>query len=143
MLDKATMDRDLEHYVPAGLDPTDPRISPLRALDFDGLPPAPIHTAEFDPLRDEGKAYADRLEHAGIKVRYICHEGMIHHFYGMAGVIAYARTAMVAAFVPRTKFTVEAGSRLSWLLIVSVLPPRVMPGLALSALVFFSEAGLL
>ncbi len=94
LLDKATMDRDLEHYVPAGLDPTDPRISPLRALDFDGLPPAHIHTAEFDPLRDEGRAYADRLTRAGIEVNYTCHPGMIHLFYGMAGVIPYARIAM-------------------------------------------------
>src|SRR3977135_864708 len=94
LLAKATMDRDLEHYVPAGLDPTDPRISPLRALDFDGLPPAHIHTGEFDPLRDEGRAYADRLTRAGIEVNYTCHPGMIHLFYGMAGVIPYARIAM-------------------------------------------------
>ena len=94
MLDKATMHRDLEHYLPAGVDPTDPMISPLRALDFGALPPAHIHTAEFDPLRDEGKAYADKLTHAGSEVRYTCHPGMIHLFYGMAGVIPYARIGM-------------------------------------------------
>jgi len=94
LLDKATMDRDLEHYVPAGLEPTDPRISPLRAADFSGLPPAYIHTAECDPLRDEGRAYADRLRRAGVEVKYTCHPGMIHLFYGMTSVIPYARIAM-------------------------------------------------
>ena len=94
LLNKATMDRDLEHYLPAGVDATDPRISPLRASDFSGLPPAYIHTAEFDPLRDEGKAYADRLTRAGVEVKYTCHQGMVHLFYGMASVIPYARAAM-------------------------------------------------
>jgi len=94
LLDKAAMDQDLEHYLPAGVDATDPRISPLRASDFSGLPPAYIHTAEFDPLRDEGKAYADRLTRAGVEVKYTCHPGMVHLFYGMASVIPYARAAM-------------------------------------------------
>jgi len=94
LLDNATMHRDLEHYLPAGVDPTDPRISPLRASDFDTLPRAHIHTAEFDPLRDEGRAYADKLMRAGCEVNYTCHPGMIHLFYGMAGVIPYARIAM-------------------------------------------------
>ncbi|HTW89496.1 MAG TPA: alpha/beta hydrolase [Candidatus Binataceae bacterium] len=95
--DKTTMEWALKHYCPPGIDLEDPRISPLRASDLAGLPPAHIHTAEFDPLRDEGKAYADRLERAGVKVRYTCHAGMIHHFYGMGGVIPYARLAMRAA----------------------------------------------
>jgi len=95
--DKTTIAWALRHYCQTGTDLADPRISPLRATDLAGLPPAHIHTAEFDPLRDEGKAYGDRLERAGVKVRYTCHEGMIHHFYGMAGVIPYARFAMKAA----------------------------------------------
>jgi acetyl esterase len=94
LLNKMTMERDLRHYVPAGISWKDPRISPLRATDLSGLPPAYIHTAECDPLRDEGRAYADRLTHAGIEVKYTCHPGMIHLFYGMASVIPYARTAM-------------------------------------------------
>ena len=56
LLDKAMMIRDLEHYLPASMDARDPCISPLRASDFSGLPPAYIHTAEFDPVRDEGRA---------------------------------------------------------------------------------------
>ena len=79
------------------LDLEDQRISPLRTSDLAGLPPAHIHTAEFDLLRDEGTAYADRLERDGVKVRNTCHEGMIHHFYAMAGVIPYARLAIRTA----------------------------------------------
>jgi acetyl esterase/lipase len=94
LLDEATLERDLAHYCPAGVDRADPRLSPLRALELKGLPPAHIHTAEFDPLRDEGQAYADRLSLAGVRVNHMCHAGMIHHFYGMAGVIPYARTAL-------------------------------------------------
>jgi acetyl esterase len=84
------------HYLASGVDINDPRLSPLRALDLSGLPPALIHTAGFDLLRDEGKAYADALECAGVKVHHVCHEHMIHHFYAMAGAIPYARTALKA-----------------------------------------------
>jgi acetyl esterase/lipase len=75
----------------AGGDPADPRISPLRAATFAGLPRAHIHTAEFDPMRDEGEAYARALDSAGVPVRYTCHAGLIHHFYCMAGAIPHAR----------------------------------------------------
>lgn len=92
--DRATMEWALRHYCPPEVDLEDPRISPLRTSDLAGLPPAHIHTAEFDLLRDEGKAYADRLARAGVNVCYTCHAGMIHHFYGMGGVIPYARLAM-------------------------------------------------
>ncbi len=85
------------HYFPPGVDIKDPRLSPLRAADLSGLPPAHIHTAGFDPLRDEGKAYADALERAGVEVRYVCHEHMIHHFYAMGGAIPYAKTALRSA----------------------------------------------
>ncbi len=69
----------------------------MRSGTFTGLPPAYIHTAEFDPLRDEGKAYADALVAAGVPERTTpATEGMIHHFYAMAGAI------------PRAKGVVEA-----------------------------------
>jgi acetyl esterase/lipase len=84
-------------YAGTGADLSNPMISPLRADDFAGFPPAHVHTAEFDPLRDEGKAYADALVAAGVKVRYRCHEGMIHHFYAMAGAIPNARAIVEAA----------------------------------------------
>ncbi|HEX4683957.1 MAG TPA: alpha/beta hydrolase [Gemmatimonadaceae bacterium] len=78
----------------AGAELRDPRISPLRAASFAGLPPAHIHTAEFDPMRDEGQAYADALTADGVSVRYTCHPGLIHHFYCMAGAIPKARAVV-------------------------------------------------
>ena len=93
-LNRTMIDWMLNHYCTPELDRNDPRLSPLRAADLSGLPQAHIHTAEFDPLRDEGEAYAKRLERAGVAVKYTCHQGMIHHFFGMAGAIPYARTAM-------------------------------------------------
>src|SRR5690348_15956278 len=80
-------------YLGQGGDAGDPPISPLRARQLEGPPPACIHTAECDPLRDEGAAYADRLERAGVRVSYRCHPGMIHLFYGLQALIPYAATA--------------------------------------------------
>jgi acetyl esterase len=96
-LNQATMDWMLRHYCAADADLDDPRLSPLRAPRFSGLPPAHIHTAEFDPLRDEGEAYAGALLRAGVAARYTCHTGMIHHFYAMAGAIAPVRAALKTA----------------------------------------------
>ena len=96
-IDRETLTWAKGLYCPAGVDLADARISPLRAVDLAGLPPAHVHTAEFDPMRDEGRAYADALARAGVNVRYVCHEGMIHHFYGMAGAMPYARVAIAAA----------------------------------------------
>jgi acetyl esterase len=93
LVDQATLDHDLLHYAPPGTDPADPRISPLRAAAIGGLPPTLIHTAEFDPLRDEGRDYFERLARADTEVSYTCHPGMIHLFYGLGAVIPYARTA--------------------------------------------------
>jgi acetyl esterase/lipase len=96
-LNQATIDWMLRHYGGDDVDLDDPRLSPLRAAQFSGLPPAQIHTAEFDPLRDEGEAYAKVLRHAGVAAQYTCHAGMIHHFYAMAGAIPAARAALKAA----------------------------------------------
>jgi acetyl esterase/lipase len=91
-LNRATLERDLELYAP--LDRADPQVSPLREPDLAGLPPAFIHTAEFDPFRDEGRAYAERLAQAGVAVSETRHEGMIHYFYAMPGVIGRAEAAL-------------------------------------------------
>jgi acetyl esterase/lipase len=96
-LNQATIDWMLRHYCGADADLDDPRLSPLRASRFSGLPPAHIHTAEFDPLRDEGEAYAKLLQRAGVAAHYTCHAGMIHYFYAMAGAIPAARTALKGA----------------------------------------------
>jgi acetyl esterase len=92
-LDEATLRHDLEHYLGAEGEAGDPRISPARASDLRQLPATCIHTAEFDPLCDEGREYAERLERAGVRTVYRCHPGMIHLFYGMGAVIPYAATA--------------------------------------------------
>jgi acetyl esterase len=93
LVDQATLDHDLMYYLPPGIDPANPRISPLRAEDVAGLPRTLIHTAEFDPLRDEGRDYFERLTRVHAEVSYTCHPGMIHLFYGLGAVIPYARTA--------------------------------------------------
>ncbi|HUA88423.1 MAG TPA: alpha/beta hydrolase [Steroidobacteraceae bacterium] len=93
LVDRETLTHDLEHYLPPGGDAADPRVSPLRCADLSGLPPTIIHTAEYDPLRDEGRTYAERLEAAGVRTLYRCHPGMIHLFYGMRALIPYAGTA--------------------------------------------------
>ncbi len=93
LVDRDTLEHDLRHYLAPGDDPADPRISPLRAEGLQGLPPTAVHTAEFDPLRDEGRAYAEQLQAAGVRTLYRCHPGMIHLFYGMRGLIPYAGVA--------------------------------------------------
>jgi acetyl esterase/lipase len=94
MLDQSVMDRDLADYLPPGLDPADPSISPVNATALDAMPPAVIHTAECDPLRDEGQAYAEALAAAGVPVIHVDHPGMIHHFLGLEGVLPAAKPAL-------------------------------------------------
>ena len=72
-----------KHYIPRADAAFDLRASPLRAATLDGLPPAVVCTAEFDPLRDEGEAYAKALKQAGVRVAYCCAPGMIHGYFGM------------------------------------------------------------
>jgi acetyl esterase/lipase len=68
----------LEQYAP-GVDPAEPLLSPLAAESLAGLPPALIMTGEYDPLKDEGAAYAGRLREAGVEVELVEVEGLIHH----------------------------------------------------------------
>jgi acetyl esterase len=91
LLDKATLEADLADYLPHGADLADPRISPLRATKFAGLPTTIIHTAEFDPMRDEGNAYAGKLVAAGVAVEHVCHDGMIHNFHAMGAILPQGR----------------------------------------------------
>src|SRR5205807_807674 len=93
LIDRATLEHDLRHYLGPEADRADPRVSPLRASGVMNLPPTVIHTAESDPLRDEGAAYAERLRAAGVKITYRCHPGMIHLFYGLGALIPYAGAA--------------------------------------------------
>lgn len=65
-----------------GVDRNDPLLSPLASPDLSGLPPAVVVTIEFDPVRDEGELYAQRLSRAGVPVHSARIEGMVHHFPG-------------------------------------------------------------
>ncbi len=94
LLDRETMAQELAYFLPAGRDARDPRVSPLRAAAFSGQPPTHIHTAEFDPLYGAACAYADKLREAGVAVRHVCHQGMIHLFYGLGQIVPYARAAL-------------------------------------------------
>jgi acetyl esterase len=87
------------HYVPQEMEDhsNDPRLSPLQGDDLSGLPPAYIVTAGFDPLHDEGVAYADKLKGAGVKVRHIDYPTMIHGFFSMPSLIPLAGEALSAA----------------------------------------------
>ncbi|MDB5639007.1 MAG: putative esterase [Bradyrhizobium sp.] len=94
LLDKATLEADLADYLPDGAEVADIRISPLRAVKFTGLPPAIIHTAEFDPMRDEGNAYAGKLLAAGVAVEHVCHDGMVHNFHAMGAILPQGRLVL-------------------------------------------------
>jgi acetyl esterase len=82
-----------DQYIAAAGAGLDPRASPLRAADLSGLPPAVICTAGFDPLRDEGEAYARALQRAGVPVAYYCERTLIHGFFGMGAASPAAAEA--------------------------------------------------
>ncbi len=64
-------------------------------MELTGLPAAIIHTAEFDPMRDEGNAYAIKLMAAGVAVEHICHDGMIHNFHAMGAILPQGRLVLL------------------------------------------------
>src|SRR5215468_7299404 len=94
------------HYLRSATDGDNPLASPLRANDLRGLPPAMVLTAEFDPLRDEGEAYAMRLQEAGVPVTLKRYAGAIHGFFSLGAVLDQGKQAMAdAAAALRTIFT--------------------------------------
>lgn len=102
LLTKATMTWFGRNYLGAGddgallVDPADPRVSPLRAPAdaLVGLPPALVITAEHDPLRDEGEAYAEALRAAGVEVAVTRYDGVIHGFFSLPGMIPEGKAAL-------------------------------------------------
>ncbi len=88
LLTRAAMDWFAAHYLGAR-DAKDPRVSPLfaDAEDISRVPPAHVVTAEYDPLRDEGEAYADLLRDAAVTVSSTRYDGQIHGFYSMGAMI--------------------------------------------------------
>lgn len=82
-LETETMTWFYNHYAGGFSDPMDPRLAPLQAKSLAGLPPAVVVTAEFDPLRDSGAAYAEALRAAGNIAEHIPGPGMIHGFFDM------------------------------------------------------------
>jgi acetyl esterase len=90
----ADMRRGWDEYLPQGADPRDPLASPLHASDTGGLAPAFVLTAEYDTLRDEGEACAQKLAQSGNLVQFRRYLGTIHGFFTMSGTLRVARQAM-------------------------------------------------
>jgi len=82
-----------DHYLNDPAEGDDPRVSPLRAADLAGLPPAFVLTAEYDPLRDQAIAYADALHGAGNLVAMTMYEGLFHGFFSMFDLIDAGKAA--------------------------------------------------
>src|SRR5215218_6488210 len=96
-LSRAVMEWFCGHYLEHAGHGTDWRASPLRAKSLAGLAPAVVCTAWFDPLRDEGKAYADALAAAGVTTKYHHGPGLIHGYFGLGEAAESARREAQAA----------------------------------------------
>ncbi len=95
-LNRAMMHWFWSHYLRSEVDGKQPYASPLRG-NLTGLPSATVITAEADPLRDDGRAYAEALEDAGVPVVYQNYDGVMHEFFGLTGLIDTAREAVAFA----------------------------------------------
>ncbi|MBX3480885.1 MAG: alpha/beta hydrolase [Caulobacter sp.] len=92
-LSRDTMTWFMDHYMGPEADPADPRLSPIRAEDLSGLAPAIVVTAGFDPLNDQGEAYARKLKAAGVPTLYRCYDALAHGFTAFTGAIPSADIA--------------------------------------------------
>ena len=93
-LERSTIEWFWDLYVPGLAQADNPEVSPLRAPDVAGVCPALVFTAEYDPLRDEGEAYAARLRDAGVEVEHTRVAGMVHGFLRMPGIIERSNEAI-------------------------------------------------
>lgn len=94
LLERDSIEWYKKQYISKNQDPMDPRISPLYAHDFSSLPPALIITAEYDPMRDEGETYAQKLKSAGVPTELKRYKGMVHGFFQMEGILDETRLAI-------------------------------------------------
>lgn len=94
LLTRGDMQWFWNHYVPDSRQRRDPYAAPLRAADLAGLPPATVQTAEYDPLRDEGEAYAKRLRAAGVTTTLTRYDGQIHGFAAMFEIFDAGKRAL-------------------------------------------------
>lgn len=92
-LTRAKMERFRDVYTPNPADRLNPYVSPLLAQDLSGLPPALIITDEFDPLRDDGEAYAQHLKEAGVETIVTRYDGMVHGFVAVERFLPQAQEA--------------------------------------------------
>jgi acetyl esterase len=91
LLTRAAMDWFWDHYLSSAEEENNPYAAPLRASDLSRLPPAMVITAQYDPLRDEGLAYAKRLQEAGVPVKLSRYDDMIHGFFWTSGAVERGR----------------------------------------------------
>jgi acetyl esterase len=97
LFNSTSVDWYWRNYLNSPEDGANPLVSPLRAPDLTGLPAATVITAEYDPLRDQGELYAERLRAAGVPVESTRYEGMVHGFFAMSGVLDGGRRAVAQA----------------------------------------------
>jgi acetyl esterase len=106
LFNSTSVDWYWRHYLDSPEDGANPLASPLRAPDVSGLPPATVITAEYDPLRDQGEQYANRLSAAGVPVSLTRYPGMVHGFFAMSGILdGGAKAVAQAADCLRAAFT--------------------------------------
>lgn len=97
MMDRDTIKWLYDQFVPEGVDRNSPELSPLNAADFSGLPPAFVMLGGYDPLHDEGFAYAEKLKAAGVPVTIDDNDGMVHCFIYLQSVLPQAHQAVIRA----------------------------------------------
>jgi acetyl esterase len=97
LLTRETMATNWALYLRGDADAKNPFACPIQAPNLRGLPPALIITGEYDPLRDDGEIYAEKLRAAGVPVTYTCYDGMIHAFFSYSDVLDEAKQALAQA----------------------------------------------